>query len=81
MSELYHCLDTVFVSRTEPQVYVAKKCRNNTESYTFHEANKRPDSEEYIKGIKFEIMTLEIQRTWVSVSDTPDLNVIQGLGI
>ena len=63
LSELHTCFDTGFVNITDPQVYAAKKCGNDADNPTFHQAINGPDSEEFIKAMKLEIMTLESQKT------------------
>ena len=59
LSELHTCFDTRSVNISDPQVYATKKCGNNTDDSTFHQAINGPDSDKYVKAMKLEIMTPE----------------------
>jgi hypothetical protein len=75
---LFTCCDTDFNDITDPQVYAAKTNQINPDSPTFHQALYGENSEEYIKAMQTEILTLILQHTWDSVSCPKDLNVLKG---
>ena len=76
LAEIVTCCDTGIENTTDPRAYASKAMKNDPDMPTFHHAINGPFAEEYIEAMQLEVATLVQQRTWKTVPQTPDLNVL-----